>query len=72
MRKLWRGNGFHFGRRIPLQEIPQLLWANRLREVLVHPRCLAALLIAFHGMRGQGDDCLVASVVSSFLFFSDG
>jgi hypothetical protein len=44
---------------------------NRFGEVLVHPSLQACFAVAFHGMRGLGDDRNVSSGPAHF-FSGDG
>src|SRR5580704_1682620 len=57
-------------RQIILQNLVQLLRANRLGEVAVHARGQAFVPVTFHGVSGQSDDRLMQPAV--FLLFPNG
>jgi hypothetical protein len=41
---------------MPLDDIEELVWVDRLRQIPVHPRRQAAHVIPLHRMRGHGND----------------
>src|SRR6202030_3931641 len=58
-------------RDIHIQDRVEILGRDRLGEIAVHPCRQASLLIAFHGVSGQGDHRLVEPVPFFLLFFPE-